>query len=366
MRSVWLFTTTTAVVASVLIALLIAPSVAARNYTCFRTCPQGNLSACDTALDSQHENWYIDAAPTTASVRIAGDWQHVEDDGASLQVTSSSAYLGGYFLDDRDQDKGEKSVTFTMRVPLPGTYKVFLLHPASDVAASAVPVGITSFQANDVAVGVDRKVDQRTQSHPDLGGTYLGTFTNVSTHIVVAVTTTNTHVETDNFLGNHVLVDGLLLQPTEVDVCGLLTTTTTTAASQSTGGGASTAGRTSTAEATAAPATTTRPGLTAGGSATFIESDAFIIIACAAGFLMVCGLIVLVVMWRVSRNRNAVDDNKDKDGDKKAQGEGAVVEVDGEQTGVVRAVSVAIIDDEFLDQGAIWEWDRVDCKDSKA
>merc|ERR1712070_492546 len=61
-------------------------------------------------------------------------------------------------------------------------------------------------------------IDQRKQTRPEVGGSLLGTF-NVSSLIIVTVSTTNTHIDTDNLFGNNVLVDGLLLEPQHINLC---------------------------------------------------------------------------------------------------------------------------------------------------
>jgi len=293
-------------------ALAACMAPAAQAYTCSAPCSSSEaLPACSDALTAEQEAWYIDTADTTVA-RVNGDWVRVNDTD-SHSVTSSSPYLNGYFLSDVDEDKGHKRITFTMRVPFAGAYTVTLLHPASLVAATSVPVDITLFEDGSIADGADKTIDQRKQTRPEVGGSLLGTF-NVSSLIIVTVSTTNTHIDTDNLFGNNVLVDGLLLEPQHINLCKQAAPSapsppSTSAQPQQQQPGSSSSNNYNSASTTGSSnssPTTSDPGLGAGGSTAFFQSQEFVILASVAGAVVVIGVIMAICICRCMQRRNVI------------------------------------------------------------
>lgn len=122
-----------------------------------------------------------------AAARTTGEWTT-----GTLTPVCGSAYLH-----DGNEGKGEKTATFTIQVPKPGSYQVKLLYVASGNRSSKTPV--TIFAGNDEKEIV---VDQRESA---AGGSPLGNF-RIDDSVTVSVSNANT----DGF----VIVDGvqLLLQ----------------------------------------------------------------------------------------------------------------------------------------------------------
>ncbi len=125
-------------------------------------------------------------------------------DVADAQITGSwtsgalAPVCGSTYLHDGNDGKGEKQVTFHIKVPKPGTYQVRLLYVASGNRSSKTPVTVTVGEVEQ-----EMTVDQRKGIE---SGSSLGDF-----RIHDSVTVTVTNQDTDGF----VIVDGvqLLLQP---------------------------------------------------------------------------------------------------------------------------------------------------------
>lgn len=123
-----------------------------------------------------------------ADAQITGSWTS----GALVPVCGST-----YLHDDND-GKGEKEVTFNIKVPKPGTYQVRLLYVASGNRSSRTPVTVSVGEVEQ-----EMTVDQREATE---NGASLGDF-----RIHDSMTVTVSNQDTDGF----VIVDGvqLLLQP---------------------------------------------------------------------------------------------------------------------------------------------------------
>ena len=125
-------------------------------------------------------------------------------DDTDAQTTGSwtsgalSPVCGLTYLHDGNNGKGEKTATFTINVPKPGTYEVSLLYVASANRSTRTPV--------TVSVGEDTKEMAVNQREGTAVGSSLGNF-RIKESMIVTVSNRNT----DGF----VVVDGvqLLLQP---------------------------------------------------------------------------------------------------------------------------------------------------------
>jgi hypothetical protein len=124
----------------------------------------------------------------------------IDDDIAKTTGTWTTGTLapvvGSTYLHDGNQGKGDKTVTFEIKVAQPGDYEVKLLYVANPNRSSKTPVYLT-------LGGVDKRVfvDQRKR---DGVGKSLGTWP-----IESSVTVTVSNHDTDGF----VVVDGVQLLP---------------------------------------------------------------------------------------------------------------------------------------------------------
>ncbi len=147
--------------------------------------------------DGQRLTWE-DKAVRTPAKALPG---LVTDDTAA-QTTGSwtsgalSPVAGLTYLHDGNDGKGDKSATFNIRVPKPGTYEVRLLYVPSGNRSTKTPVTVAAGDKEKLII-----VDQREGS---AGGSSLGKF-HISDSVTVAVSNRNT----DGF----VVVDGLQLLP---------------------------------------------------------------------------------------------------------------------------------------------------------
>ncbi|EGD82877.1 hypothetical protein PTSG_03507 [Salpingoeca rosetta] len=214
----------------ILAACNLASTPVALGYECSQ-CPDGRFvsqEACAAALQSNETTIVVDATSSTAT--ITGNWAIV----ASPQPSSPeppSNFLGAFYYSDDDMGKGTKVITMVVSVFAPGTYSVALLHPLSIVAASRVPVRITSDASTETTLVY---VDQREQTSANftdgVGGTLLSASLRATSYINVTVSTERTHLDNDNFFGSFVFVDGVFIQAATVDAdcspCSTICSTT--------------------------------------------------------------------------------------------------------------------------------------------
>jgi hypothetical protein len=121
-----------------------------------------------------------------SAASTSGGWQ-----SGTLAPISGAAYLH-----DGNEGKGEKTVTFEVKVPKPGDYQVNFLYVAH--ANRSTKTRVT------VAVGDEKKEIVVNQREQDGNGKSLGTF-----RIETVITITVANRDTDGF----VVVDGVQLLP---------------------------------------------------------------------------------------------------------------------------------------------------------
>ena len=107
-----------------------------------------------------------------------------------------SPVSGMAYLHDGNNGKGEKTATFKINVPKPGTYEVTLLYVASANRSTKTPVTVT--------VGNEEKQITVNQREGTAVGSSLGSF-QVDDFVMVTISNRNT----DGF----VVVDGVQLLP---------------------------------------------------------------------------------------------------------------------------------------------------------
>ena len=143
-------------------------------------------------------------------VTITGAWSEVP-----LGSPDSSGARGTAVLSDGDAGKGSKSVLFALRPARAGRYRVGLTYLAGFDRATRVPVTVAHADGRTTV-----EVDQRAGYAP-AAYYLLGTFRldpgNASSSSVL-VENRGTDVNTDNAIGNIVVVDSVVLEPVTLDV----------------------------------------------------------------------------------------------------------------------------------------------------
>ncbi len=149
--------------------------------------------------DGQYLTWTEKSLGKTAKTLpgLVADDKDARTTGAWTSGALSPVY-GLSYLHDGNNGKGEKTATFKINVPKPGTYKVHLLYVASANRSTKTPVTIS--------IGEETKEMTVNQREGSAVGSFLGNF-----RIKDFMTLTVSNKNTDGF----VVVDGvqLLLQP---------------------------------------------------------------------------------------------------------------------------------------------------------
>ncbi|WP_417847165.1 FAD-dependent oxidoreductase [Thalassoglobus sp.] len=149
--------------------------------------------------DGQYLTWTEKSLGKTAKTLpgLVADDKDARTTGAWTSGALSPVY-GLSYLHDGNTGKGEKTATFKINVPKPGTYKVHLLYVASANRSTKTPVTIS--------IGEETKEMTVNQREGSAVGSFLGNF-----RINDFMTLTVSNKNTDGF----VVVDGvqLLLQP---------------------------------------------------------------------------------------------------------------------------------------------------------
>ncbi len=147
--------------------------------------------------DGQRLVWNQQAVGKSAKP-LAGLVTDVADAKTTGSWTSGALapVCGLTYLHDANNGKGEKTVTFNINVPKPGTYQVKLLYVASGNRSSKTPVTVT--------VSEEEKKLTVNQRRATANGSSLGSF-----RIHDSVTVTVANQDTDGF----VIVDGVQFLP---------------------------------------------------------------------------------------------------------------------------------------------------------
>lgn len=150
---------------------------------------------------------------TSSAVTVKGNWA----EQASLPPGSSpdAKFLGPFFLSDDDSQKGSLAVIFLVRVFAPGTYRIFLLHPAGILSATRVPVHVTADNAETSTTFVDQRMQTNASVFEGVGGTLVATIV-VERFVNITVSNYRTHLDSDNFFANFVYVDGAVVEAVEI------------------------------------------------------------------------------------------------------------------------------------------------------
>ncbi|HTW95230.1 MAG TPA: fibronectin type III domain-containing protein [Tepidisphaeraceae bacterium] len=96
--------------------------------------------------------------PTVISTISSSSTPQVTWVGKWWASSSIPGYYGSEYLNDGNQGKGTKSVTFNVALPEAGTYDVYTWYPATSTNAASVPVSIVSASGTS-NVTVDEEVD---------------------------------------------------------------------------------------------------------------------------------------------------------------------------------------------------------------
>jgi hypothetical protein len=127
---------------------------------------------------------------------IVVDASQARQTGRWTGSTFAQPYLLDGYVHDGNEGKGEKTVTFEVKVPKPGDYQVNFLYVAHANRSTKTPV--------TVAIGDEKKEIVVNQRERDGNGKVLGTY-----RIETVVTITVANRDTDGF----VVVDGVQLLP---------------------------------------------------------------------------------------------------------------------------------------------------------
>lgn len=119
------------------------------------------------------------------AARYIGDWTH---------STSTRPYVSDGYHHDGNKDKGEKSATFSVRVPADGDYRVLLAYTAGGNRASNTPVSVQSADGMKT-VTVNQKTLPPLRGFADLGQFRFTTAKDAV--VVVSNEGTNGHVIVD-------------------------------------------------------------------------------------------------------------------------------------------------------------------------
>lgn len=114
--------------------------------------------------------------------------------GSWLEGTAFRPTIGSGYLHDDDQGKGQKSITFTVKVETPARYAIRLHYNSHETRSSCTPV--------TVKIGEEAQAFSVNQRKSDGRGFVLGTF-DVQDEVEVVIS----NAGTDGF----VIVDGLEL-----------------------------------------------------------------------------------------------------------------------------------------------------------
>ncbi len=130
----------------------------------------------------------------------------LDDDQAELhgEWTASRAtagYVGKSYLHDNNANKGDRTATFTVKIPAAGQYDVRLAYPPLENRASNVPVTVSDGQQTKQIT-----LNQRSSQHLDGAFTSVGQF---RFEAGASVTVLISNAKTDG----HVIVDAVQLVP---------------------------------------------------------------------------------------------------------------------------------------------------------